>query len=160
MNAPASLERIRPQPSVRRRLALVARTTLRYPLLRLTASAGCGFPSPAADCADERVTLDEILVRRPLSSFLVEAEGSAMADAGILAGDILVIDRAAEPKNGSIVLASYQGELLIRKLRFDAKGRPELHAEDPDHRTAVIRPGRDEQFDIEGVAVGLMRELE
>ena len=83
-----------------------------------------------------------------------------MADAGILSGDILVIDRSAEKRSGSIVLASYQGELLIRRLRFDAKGNPELHAENAQYRTAAIRPRKGEQFDIEGVAVGLTRELQ
>lgn len=151
---------MRPQPSVRRRIGLVCRHSPRYLLKRLSLSAGCGFPSPAADCRDERVTLDQILVRRPLSSFLIEVEGDAMADAGILSGDILVIDRSAEKRSGSIVLASYQGELLIRRLRFDAKGNPELHAENPLYRHAAIRPRKGEQFDIEGVAVGLTRELQ
>ena len=82
-----------------------------------------------------------------------------MADAGILAGDILVIDRSAEQRSGSIVLASYLGEFVVRRLRFDAKGKPELHAENSQYRTAVIRPREGDQFDIEGVAVGLTREL-
>ena len=156
MNPTHAPEELKPQSSVRRRIGLVCRHSRRYPLVRLSLSAGCGFPSPAADCRDERVTLDQILVRRPLSSFLIEVEGDAM---GILSGDILVIDRSAEQRSGSIVLASYSGELVVRRLRFDAKGKPELHAENSQYRTAVIRPREGEQFDIEGVAVGLTREL-
>ena len=152
-------DELKPQSSVRRRMGLVCRSSHRYQLVRLSLSAGCGFPSPAAACRDERVTLDQILVRRPLSSFLIEVEGDAMADAGILAGDILVIDRSAEQRSGSIVLASYLGEFVVRRLRFDAKGKPELHAENAQYRTAVIRPREGDQFDIEGVAVGLTRKL-
>lgn len=107
MTSSPTPQEMRPQPSVRRRIGLVCRHSPRYLLKRLSISAGCGFPSPAADCRDERVTLDQILVRRPLSSFLIEVEGDAMADAGILSGDILVIDRSAEKRSGSIVLASY-----------------------------------------------------
>ena len=159
MNLTSASEELKQQSSVRRRMGLVCRNAHRYQLVRLSLSAGCGFPSPAADCRDERVTLDQILVRRPLSSFLIEVEGDAMADAGILSGDILVIDRSAEQRSGSIVLASYLGELIVRRLRFDAKGKPELHAENAQYRTVVIRPREGEQFDIEGVAVGLTREL-
>ena len=163
LNAAASAHdnsRILPvQTNVARRFALVSRLQPRLKLKRLTALACCGFPSPAADCEDERVTLDELLVRRPLSSFLVEAEGDSMIDAGICAGDILVIDRAAAARNGAIVLASYNGEFLLRRLRFDENGKPELHAENAGAEEAVIRPKENEQFDIEGVAVGLTRRL-
>ena len=146
------------QSNVARRFALVASQQPRMKLRRLTAIASCGFPSPAADCEDERVTLDELLVRRPLSSFLVEAEGDSMVDAGICAGDILVIDRAAQPRNGSIVLASYNGEFL-RRLRYNERGYPELHAECYGSDEVDICPKPEEQFDIEGVAVGLTRKL-
>lgn len=139
---------------------LVQRQTPRYRIKRLSLTAGCGFPSPAADCEDERVTLDELLVRRPLSSFLAEVEGDAMIDAGICAGDILVIDRAVKAKNGSIVLAVLNGEFMIRRLRVDPHGKPELHAENDSWESCVIRPGEGEQFDIEGVAVGLTRQLQ
>ena len=82
-----------------------------------------------------------------------------MIDAGICASDILVIDRAAQPRNGSIVLASYNGEFLLRRLLFNERGYPELHAENAGVEESVIRPKENEQFDIEGVAVGLTRRL-
>ena len=159
-STPLESQRTKPiQSNVARRFALVTSQQPRMKLRRLTAVASCGFPSPAADCEDERVTLDELLVRRPLSSFLVEAEGDSMVDAGICAGDILVIDRAAQPRNGSIVLASYNGEFLLRRLRYNERGYPELHAECYGSDEVDICPKPEEQFDIEGVAVGLTRKL-
>ncbi|WP_443744183.1 LexA family protein [Sutterella sp.] len=121
--------------------------------------AACGFPSPAADYEAEEVTLDQLMVRNPLATILVEAAGDSMVEAGIFEGDLLVVDREVEPRSGSIVLACYDGSFTVKRLRLDPKGRIELHPENPLSGCGVLRPRPGEQFEVEGVVTGLARRL-
>lgn len=64
-------------------------------------SVSCGFPSPAADYTGQELNLNEYFVRNPASTYIVRASGDSMIDAGIYPGDLLIVDRAKEPRNGS-----------------------------------------------------------
>lgn len=125
-------------------------------LPRVDMRAACGFPSPAADYEEEEIDLSGYLVQRPESSFIVEASGDSMIDAGISEGDLLIFDRGVEPRGGDIVLAFYDGSITVKRLRI-VNGRPELHPENAAARYKVIRPGALETFEIEGVLRGLCR---
>lgn len=118
--------------------------------------AACGFPSPAADYESEDIDLSAWLVRKPNSTFIVEASGDSMIDAGICDGDMLIFDRDAQPRGGDIVLALYDGNITVKRLRI-VDGRPELHPENAAARYKVICPKSTEQFEIEGVLRGLCR---
>ncbi|WP_410099046.1 LexA family protein [Sutterella wadsworthensis] len=118
--------------------------------------AACGFPSPAADYESEDIDLSAWLVRKPNSTFIVEASGDSMIDAGISDGDMLIFDRDAQPRGGDIVLALYDGNITVKRLRI-VDGRPELHPENAAARYKVICPKSTEQFEIEGVLRGLCR---
>src|SRR5690349_341801 len=69
-----------------------------------------GFPSPAADYLEERIDINKVLIRHPLSTFLIECEGDSMKDAFIPPKAKLLIDRSLRPRNGDIVLAVLDGE--------------------------------------------------
>ena len=75
-----------------------------------------GFPSPAGDHLDKALSLEELIVLRPSATFYVRVEGNAMSNSGICDADILVVDRSLTARHGDIVVASIQGECLIRKL--------------------------------------------
>jgi len=83
---------------------LVARTCWPLPLYLTPVSAG--FPSPAEDYLDRALDLNERLISNPAATFYVRASGDSMRDAGIQSGDILVVDRAVEPRPGKIVIAA------------------------------------------------------
>jgi len=76
-----------------------------------------GFPSPAADYLEKRIDLNDVLIKHPLSTFLVECEGYSMIDAFIPPKAKLVIDRSLNPANGDIVLAVLNGEFTVKYLR-------------------------------------------
>ncbi len=78
-----------------------------------------GFPSPARDYLDGGIDLNRELVRDRTSTFLMRVAGSAMAASGIHDGDELVVDRTATPRNGSVVVAVLEGELVVRRLALD-----------------------------------------
>lgn len=80
------------------------------------------FPSPARDYLENGLDLNKRLILHPSATFYFRAEGDAMAGAGIQAGDLLIVDRSVEPRDGSVVVASVEGELLVRTLRRAARG--------------------------------------
>ena len=80
-------------------------------------SVSAGFPSPATDYLENKLDLNEYLVKHPAATYIVKANGSSMVDAGILSGDLLVVDRSITPRNENIVIASIFGDLTVKKIR-------------------------------------------
>ncbi|HEB79208.1 MAG TPA: translesion error-prone DNA polymerase V autoproteolytic subunit [Rhodospirillales bacterium] len=101
----------------------------RYPLFASRVAAG--FPSPAEDHVEGKLDLNEHLIKHPAATFIVRVEGASMTGAGIHPGDLLIVDRSLEPRDGSIVVAAVNGELTVKRLRAE-KGGWVLKAENPD----------------------------
>ena len=80
-------------------------------------SVSAGFPSPATDYMENKLDLNEYLVKHPAATFIVKANGPSMIEAGILSGDLLIVDRSVTPKSDNIVIASVFGDLTVKKLR-------------------------------------------
>lgn len=97
-----------------------------------------GFPSPAADYEDQRLDINDYLVRNPVSTFFFAVEGDSMEGAEIFAGDILVVDKSIRPRHGHIVVAFVDGERLVKRL-YNRTGRTALIAENPAYPTLEIR---------------------
>lgn len=76
-----------------------------------------GFPSPALDYMEERIDLNTALIKRPLSTFLVETTGDSMINAFIPPKATLIVDRSITPHNGDIVLAVINGEFTVKFLK-------------------------------------------
>jgi DNA polymerase V len=81
-----------------------------------------GFPSPAEQYIEQALDLNELLVKHPAGTFFVRVAGDSMLQAGIFPGDILVVDRAEEAVDGSIVIATVDGEFTVKYLRHTDKG--------------------------------------
>lgn len=122
--------------------------------------ARLGFPSPADDCLAEAVNLHELLVRKPTATFLYRAEGDSMLGAGIIDGDILVVDRSVRPRHGDLVLACWDGnQPCCKYLRLFAD-HLELHSANPDHPPIVLDSGVEVQvFAIVGLARQMRRHF-
>ena len=80
-------------------------------------SVSAGFPSPATDYMENKLDLNEYLIKHPAATFIVKARGPSMMDAGILSGDLLIVDRSITPKSNDIVIASIFGDLTVKKLQ-------------------------------------------
>jgi|TARA_B100001750_G_scaffold217736_1_gene203328 DNA polymerase V len=76
-----------------------------------------GFPSPADDYLEDKIDLNQYLVKHPASTFLVRATGESMIKAGIFPNDILVVDRSLKAENGKVVIAAIDGELTVKRFR-------------------------------------------
>lgn len=91
-----------------------------FPLL-MAAPVKAGFPNPAEDAGGMALDLNSLLVRHPVSTFYLRVEGDSMAGAGIVSGDIVVVDKSLEPKNGDIVVAAVDGEFTLKYLKRDGQ---------------------------------------
>ncbi|HUT59186.1 MAG TPA: translesion error-prone DNA polymerase V autoproteolytic subunit [Phycisphaerae bacterium] len=98
-------------------LGRVAETPLRRRIPLFAAGVPAGFPSPADDYIDCHLDLHEHLIEHPAATFYVRASGDSMVGAGIHDGDLLIVDRAVEPRDGHIVIAVVHGELTVKRLR-------------------------------------------
>lgn len=134
-------------------LPFKARTSLPLPLYLSAISAG--FPSPAEDYIDKRLDLNEHLIRNPAATFFVRVEGDSMRDAGVASGDILIVDRAAEARNDSIVVAALDGELTVKRL-CKKHGRLFLVPENPDYKPIEIYP--EASFQVWGVVTYIIHK--
>lgn len=73
-----------------------------------------GFPSPAQDYMNQCIDLNKELVRHPAATFYGRVVGDSMQDAGVNEGDILVIDKSLEPKDGSMAVCFIDGEFALK----------------------------------------------
>ena len=82
--------------------------------LKLLGVVQAGFPSPAEEELIDTLSLDEFLIQKPESSYLVKVTGDSMIDAGIHPGDLVIVDRGRNPRNGDIVIAQVDGEWTMK----------------------------------------------
>lgn len=78
-----------------------------------------GFPSPAADFDESKISLDNVLVKNREATFYAKASGTSMIGAGIDDGDILVIDRSIEPQNNKIAICLIDGEFTVKRIKIE-----------------------------------------
>ena len=122
-------------------------------LLPLIGRVAAGSPILAQEHVDQSYVIQSSLFDRK-ADYLLRVRGMSMRDAGIMDGDLLAVQSTREAKNGQIVVARLGDDVTVK--RFERKSdRIELHAENPDFKTIIVQ--NDEPFEIEGLAVGLIR---
>lgn len=114
-----------------------------------------GFPSPAADYMTMSIDLNRELVRHPAATFYGRAVGDSMSDAGVEEGDILVIDRALEPREGDLAVCFIDGGFVLRHLHFTEGGLELVPANDRYPRIPV---GEGSDFVMWGVVTYLIKK--
>ncbi|MAI75589.1 MAG: hypothetical protein CBC25_00320 [Pelagibacteraceae bacterium TMED65] len=101
-------------------------------------SAAAGFPSPAENYIEEQLDLNRYLIKNKESSFFVRVSGDSMINVGIFDNDILIVDRSLTPTRQSIILASLDGELVIKKLIKDQSENYYLKSENTNYPNIKI----------------------
>ena len=122
-------------------------------LLPLVGRVAAGSPILAAEHVEREIGVDPSLFSQT-PDYLLKVRGMSMRDAGILEGDLLAVKRAAEARNGQIVVARIDDDVTVKRLQR-MSGRIELLPENPDFEPIVVQPGQ--EFALEGIAVGLIR---
>jgi repressor LexA len=121
--------------------------------LPLIGRVAAGSPILAQEHVDQTYYVENTLFQRQ-PDYLLKVRGMSMRDAGIMDGDLLAVQATKEARNGQIVVARLGDEVTVKRLKRN-KLVIELHAENPDYPTIIVQPG--EPFEIEGLAVGLIR---
>ena len=115
-----------------------------------------GFPSPAEDFMDLDLNLQEYLVQHPSATFCVRVTGDSMQNAGICSGDVMVVDRALEPQNNTIVLAILDGEFTVKRIQ--KKGQ-ELYLKPENSKFKPIQITEEMNFQVWGVVTHIIHKI-
>ncbi len=122
--------------------------------LPLIGRVAAGSPILAQEHVDRTYLMEaSMFPRRP--DYLLKVRGMSMRDAGILDGDLLAVQRTREARNGQIVVARLGDEVTVKRLRR-TRTSIELLPENPDFKPIIV-PFDDAGFELEGIAVGLIR---
>ena len=121
--------------------------------LPLIGRVAAGSPILAQEHVDQTYHVEHNLFQHQ-PDYLLKVRGMSMRDVGIMDGDLLAVQSTRDARNGQIVVARLGDEVTVKRFRRTAQAI-ELHAENPDFPTIIVAPG--EPFEIEGLAVGLIR---
>lgn len=115
-----------------------------------------GFPSPASGYMESFINLDKELVRHPAATFYGRVAGNSMIDAGVDEGDVLVIDRAIEAKDGDMAVCYVDGEFTLKYLSFK-EGKLHLVPANRAYPEIVVTEGTD--FTVWGVVTYVIKKV-
>jgi DNA polymerase V len=127
-----------------------------YQLPIFASKVQAGFPSPADDYIEGYLDLNNKFIKHPSATFVLQATGESMQDAGIFSGDWLLVDRSIEPIDGHIVIAAINGELTVKRLS-KKRGQVQLLPANPQFQPINIT--EDQEMVIWGVVTLVLHEL-
>jgi DNA polymerase V len=118
--------------------------------------AYAGFPSPADDYLDPMLDFNAYFRKNPTATIPVRVKGDSMVDAFIPHNSIVVVDRSMKPPNNSIVVATLNGENVIKHLVRTQDGLWLLPANNK-YKSIRLTEGMD--FSVWGVARHVIIDL-
>jgi SOS regulatory protein LexA len=121
--------------------------------VKILGTVEAGFPSPAEEELVDTLSLDELLIQNPEATFLLKVSGDSMSGAGILPGDMVIVDKGQPPKSGDIVIAEVDGAWTMKYLRKRGESVTLLPA-NPHYKP--IRPKS--ELRIAGVVTAVVRK--
>ncbi|MDA8433178.1 MAG: transcriptional repressor LexA [Nitrospiraceae bacterium] len=121
--------------------------------VKILGTVEAGFPSPAEEELVDTLSLDNLLIQNPEATFLLKVSGDSMSGAGILPGDMVLVDKGQTPKSGDIVIAEVDGAWTMKYLRKRGESVTLLPA-NPKYQP--IRPKN--ELKIAGVVTAVVRK--
>ncbi len=122
----------------------------------LDTGISAGFPEPAEDFKEDRLSLDRELVKNKEATFYARVSGQSMIGAGLDDNDLLVIDRSLEPENNKIAVCFLDGEFTVKRLKVD-KNEVWLQPENPNY--PIIKITDDNDFIIWGIVTNVIKKV-
>lgn len=117
----------------------------------------CGFPSPADDYIEKVIDLNQVLIKHPFSTFIVQAEGDSMIDVGIMNETRVLVDRMLESKSGDIIVARIGDEMCVKQLFIDDEGKVFLMPKNENYKPLEITEDMD--FEVWGKVICAVTEF-
>ena len=115
-----------------------------------------GFPSPADDYKEPPLSLNDLVIYHPVSTYFARVTGDSMTGACIYPNDVVVVDKALTAANNRIVVARVGEELTIKRLQVIGR-KTFLKPENPAYTSIEVKQGED--FEIWGVVTWVVHQL-
>lgn len=77
-----------------------------------------GFPSPADLWRERPLSLDDLVLLHPSTTYFLRVRNQILQNLGICQGDLVVIDRSLDLVSGAIILATLRGMFILRRVRI------------------------------------------
>jgi DNA polymerase V len=122
----------------------------------IAAGIKAGFPSPAADFDETKISIDQLVIKNETATFYAKASGNSMTGAGIDDGDILVIDRSIEPTDNKIAVCFIDGEFTVKRIKIE-EDCVYLQAENPKYKS--IKVTEDNDLIIWGIVTYVVKKI-
>ena len=121
--------------------------------LPLIGRVAAGSPILAQENLETTYNVDpKLFSAKP--DFLLKVRGESMRDIGIMDGDLLAVKKTDSARNGQVVVARIGNDVTVKTYRKTGS-KIELLPENPDFKIITVNP--EDDFALEGLAVGLMR---
>ena len=124
--------------------------------LLINTGISAGFPSPAGDFKQERLSLDQELIKNKEATFFARVSGESMINAGLEDGDLIVIDRSLEPTNNKIAVCFIDGEFTVKRLQVK-KNKIWLKPENTNYKAIEVK--EDNELIIWGIVTNVIKKL-
>ncbi len=128
----------------------------RLEAILINAGISAGFPSPAGDFKQERISLDKELIKNKEATFFARVSGESMINAGLEDGDLIVIDRSLEPSNNKIAVCFIDGEFTVKRLQVK-KNKIWLKPENTNYKAIEVK--EDNELIIWGIVTNVIKKL-
>ncbi|MCU4608233.1 MULTISPECIES: LexA family protein [Acinetobacter] len=115
-----------------------------------------GFPSPAQDYVENKLDLNQHLIKNETATFIVKVNSLSMINLGMDVGDELIVDRSLEAKHRDIVIALVDTDFTVKRLMINENERW-LQAENPDYPDIHFRD--EQELIIWGVVTRLLKKF-
>jgi repressor LexA len=125
---------------------------IKFPV-RILGTVEAGFPSPAEEELADTLSLDDLLIQNHEATFLLRVSGESMIEAGIMPGDMVIVNKGQTPKNGDIVIAEVDGEWTMKYLKKRGQSVTLIPA---NARFKPIKPKN--ELKIAGVVTAVVRK--
>jgi len=115
-----------------------------------------GFPSPADDFKEIRISLDKELIKNEEATFYARVSGDSMQGAGLENGDLLIIDRSIEPSNNKIAVCFVDGEFTVKRIKIESK---KLYLIPENKKYSPIEINEENELIIWGIVTYVIKKL-
>jgi repressor LexA len=119
----------------------------------LAGSIQAGFPSPEEEALCDVMSMDEYLITKPDASFLLQVSGDSMIGEGIMEGDLVIVEKGKQPRNGDVVIAEVDGEWTMKYFKKQGK---QVYLEAANPKYPIIKPKT--ELRLGGVVTAVIRK--
>ena len=122
----------------------------------LNSNVPAGFPSPAQDADSDTIDLNRELIHSPSSTFCARVSGDSMIDCGINDGDLLIIDKALTPHDGSIAVCYIDGDFTVKRISLRNDG---IYLMPANSKYQPIPISEESNFQVWGIVTHIIKTV-